>query len=148
LLAVVGWLLAAFAAVAVAFVPYDPGESLCGVWGCFPPLLALVSMHLLWCVALGAGVWAVGRWLPGLLRPVGVILVLATAVATGEYVARDVVHWLNGMPEGLRHDWPKRIAYRVLTLTDVPLVECLLVGAVCAVRGRRGSGSGHLSFRS
>ncbi|QJW98889.1 hypothetical protein [Frigoriglobus tundricola] len=134
--AAVGWLSAAFAAVLVAIIPYDPGESLCGPWGCFPPLLALVSMHLLWFVALGAGTWAVARWLPGLLRPLGFVLLLAGVVATGVLVTNDLAHWLSKMPDDIRQLWPKRIGYRLLTLSDVPLVQSILVGALCVVRGR------------
>jgi hypothetical protein len=32
--------------------------------------------------------------------------------------------------------WPKRIGYRLLTLSEVPLVQAALVGAFCIVRGR------------
>ena len=135
--AIVGWLTAALAAVLVATIPYDPGESLCGPWGCFPPLLALVSMHLLWFVALSAGVWAVARWLPGLLRPFGFVLLLAAVVATGVLVSNDLVQWLSRMPDDIRPFWPKRVGYRLLTLSDVPLVQSMLIGAMCVVRGRR-----------
>jgi len=134
--AVAGWLTAALAAVLVATIPYDPGESLCGPWGCFPPVLALVSMHLLWFVALGAGTWAVARWLPGLLRPLGFVLLLTGVVATGVYVTNDLVQWLSRMSDDLRPFWPKRVGYRLLTLSDVPLVQSTLVGTLCVVRGR------------
>jgi hypothetical protein len=132
-----GWLAAALVAVLIATVPYDPGESLCGSWGCFPPLPALVSMHALWFIALGASAWAVWRWVPALLRPLGLVLVLAAVAATAVLVSTDLTQWLSRMPDESRRFWPKRIGYRVFTLTDVPLVQALLVGAACAVRGGR-----------
>ena len=138
LLAAAGWLAAAVAAVFVASIPYDPGESLCGVWGCLPPLPALVAMHLLWCVALGAVVWTVGRRFPTLLRPLGLVLLLAAFVASAGLVANDLIDWLHQMPAEYRQFWPQRIGYRVVTLTDVPLVQSLFVGAGCAIWGRSG----------
>jgi hypothetical protein len=136
LIGLAGWLAAAVAACSVALIPYTPGEEVCGVWGCFPPLSALAAMHLLWCVALGAGVWAVGRWAPALRRPVGVVLLLASVGATAALVGNDVVRWIDGIPDGYRRFWPRRIAYRVSTLTDVPLVQSFLLGVWCLVRRR------------
>src|SRR5262245_53022231 len=77
LLTAMGWLLAALVALSVAAIPCDVGESMCGVWGCLPPIQALAAMHLFWCVTFGAGIHAIRRWRPGLLRPVGVVLLLA-----------------------------------------------------------------------
>jgi hypothetical protein len=132
-----GWLAAALVAVLIATVPYDPGESLCGLWGCFPPLPALVSMHALWFVALSASVWTVRRWAPVLLRPLGLALCLAAVAATAVFVSTDLTQWLSRTPAEFHQFWPKRIGYRVFTLTDVPLVQALLVGAICTVRGGR-----------
>ena|GEM_PF-6361764 len=134
--ALAGWLAAALATVFVAVIPYDPGESMCGVWGCFPPLTALVSLHLLWCVGLSASVWAMRRWFPMLLRPVGLFLLFAAIVATTVIIADDLSSWLSKTPDQFRQFWPKRVGYRLLTLTDVPLVQSMLVGVYCVIRGR------------
>ena len=54
------WLLSIVASVSIGLIPGNLiGESLCGVWGCFPPVQALASLHLLWLVALMPPVW---RW--------------------------------------------------------------------------------------
>src|SRR5579883_3051244 len=98
-MALAGWLAAALATVFVAVIPYDPGESMCGVWGCFPPLTALVSLHLLWCVGLSASVWAMRRWFPMLLRPVGLFLLFAAIVATTVIIADDLSSWLSKTPD-------------------------------------------------
>jgi hypothetical protein len=133
----VAWLAAAVASLSVAAIPYDFGESLCGVWGCFPPITALAAMHLFWCVVFGAIVWAVRRWRPSSLRVCGMILLLIATVATAVFVGRDLYEWLEWMPAVERHYWPRRVAYLLLTLTDIPLVQSLIAGVVCIVLGGR-----------
>jgi hypothetical protein len=49
LLGIVDW-LAAVVSRQVAAIPFDAGESLCGMWGCFPRIPDLAAMHLFWCV--------------------------------------------------------------------------------------------------
>jgi hypothetical protein len=136
LYALAGWLAAALASVMVATIPYDPGEMFCGVWGCLPPLPAVAAMHLLWCVALGATVWAVNRWFPSGLRALGFVLLIASIGATAALVSNDLSTWMAKTSVEARQFWPKRIAYRIVTLTDVPLVQSFVVGAACAIFGR------------
>ncbi len=136
LLAAAGWLAAAVAALAVAAVPYEIGESMCGVWGCFPPVPALVAMHLFWCVALAAGVHTVSGWRPGLLRPLGVVLILAAVAATALVVGNDLTRWLE-LPDQYRHYWPRRFGYVLATTTDIPLVQSLVTGVACLTLARR-----------
>ena len=59
----------------------DIGEGLCGVWGCFPPMQALVSMHLLWCLAATAIVHWLSTRNPGDIRLEGIILMLLSSGA-------------------------------------------------------------------
>lgn len=141
LLGVAGWLGAGLAALAVAAVPFDFGESLCGVWGCYPPVPPLAAMHLLWLVAGGAVVWAARRWLPGLVRPLGVLLIVAGVVGLVVAVGGDLPQWLHRVGIEYQHFWSKRVAYRIATLTDVPIVQGLLAGVVCLLIGRRKSRS-------
>ena len=133
----IAWLVAAVASLSVAAIPYDFGESLCGVWGCFPPITALAAMHLFWCVVFGAIIWAVREWRPASLRPAGVILLLVATAATAVVVGRDLFQWLEWMPAVERHYWPRRVAYILLTLTDIPLVQSLIAGIAGIVFGGR-----------
>ena len=133
----VGWLAAAVAALSVAAIPYDFGESLCGVWGCFPPIPALAAVHLLWVVLLAAGVWAVLRWRRGLLRPVGWVLITASVATAATVLGGDVGAWVERVPAEYKVFWPKRVGYRLATLTDVPIVQALLAGVACVFLGRR-----------
>jgi hypothetical protein len=136
LLAAAGWLAAAVGSLLVAAIPYEGGESVCGVWGCFPPLQAVAAMHLFWCVVLSAAVWSVREWLPRLCLPLGVVLFIGAATTTGVVLGNDLYRWLNSMPEEYRIYWPRRVAYTLATLTDVPLTQSLLAGLVCIGIGR------------
>jgi hypothetical protein len=133
----VAWLAAAVASLSVAAIPYDVGESLCGVWGCFPPITALAAMHLFWCVVFGAIVWAARRWRPASLRVCGMILLLIATAATAVAVGRDLSEWLEWMPAVERHYWPRRVAYFLLTQSDLPLVQSLMAGLAGIVLGGR-----------
>ena len=136
LLAVAGWLAAGLAALSLATISADFDESLCGVWGCVPPIAPMVAMHLFWCVVLGAGVHALWRWRPGLLRPVGAVLVLAAGVTTAVVVGNDLSRWLD-IADSYRAFWPRRVAYILATSTDLPLVQSLVAGFVCLILARR-----------
>jgi hypothetical protein len=136
LIGVALWLGAALASLMLAVVPYDPGEVLCGVWGCLPPLPALVAMHSLWFVALGGTVWAVGRWFPSTLRVFGLVLMLVALGTAATMVAPDLDRWLTGLPEEYQRFWLRRIAYRLATLSDVPIVQAAIVGLLCVTFGK------------
>ena len=140
ILAGVGWLAAVVAAMSVAIIPYDFGESLCGVWGCFPSIPALAAMHLIWGVMLGAAIWGVRRWRPTALWPVGLVLFFGAGAALAIVIGRDLPAWLDMVgTESSRH-WPRRVGYKLATMTDVPLVQSLVAGVVCVVLGRRPRG--------
>jgi hypothetical protein len=141
-LTAVGWLAAAVVSLLVAAIPYDAEESVCGVWGCYPPLQALAAMHLLWCAVLGSIVWSIREWRPRLLLPVGLVLIIVAAPATAVVIGNDLHHWTHGLPERYHKFWPRRIAYTLSTLTDLPLVQSLLAGMVCIQLGRRRTHSG------
>jgi hypothetical protein len=104
-------------------------------------------MHLFWCVVLGAAVWAICMWRPALLRPFGVVLFLAAAAATAGIVGKDLDDWLRGVPGEFHRYWPRRVAYTIATLTDVPLVQALVAGAACVALGRRTPRSGGVERR-
>ncbi len=141
LLALVWWLGAAVAALSVAAVPFDFGEALCGVWGCLPPLSALVAMHLFWFVAFGAGVHAATATRPPLTRPLGVVLVLAALAGAVIVLGVDLSRWLEQVPDRYQSFWPRRLAYTLGTKTDLPLVQALAAGVACLVLAKRSTRS-------
>ena len=131
-----GWFAAAVGSLLVAAIPYDAGESLCGVWGCFPPLPVLVAMHLFWCTVFGAILSAISHFRPGLLRPLGIVLLLATSTVATVLLWNDLSTWFGSAPVEYHSLWPRRVGYTLLTLTDVPLVQSLVAGVACLAFGR------------
>lgn len=128
LIGVIGWLVAAFVAVAVSMIPYDFEESICGVWGCFPPIQALISVHLLWCVALAGGFWALRKSIPILVRPVGILISVLATVGIAVLLGNDVPNWIEHTSKYPGAFWPKRVGFLIATETEVPLVQALLAG--------------------
>jgi hypothetical protein len=143
---VIAWALTALAALSVAWLPGDFGESLCGPWGCLPPLQALAAMHLFWAVAFVPFVaWGPTKAKPRQLRLVGMLVFLGSLLAIVVVIGRDLLGWLPQMPADVQAFWPRRALYTLATLSDVPLVQGLLAGAICwsvgQVRVRRGEQS-------
>jgi hypothetical protein len=137
-LGVLGWALAAYGVLALGSLPGDFGHSLCGPWGCLPPLQALAAMHLFWgLLLLPLVVWGLAKGQPGQLRFVGGLLVLASGLGIVVVAGWDLWSWLPAMPPELRGYWARRALYTVVTLSDVPLVQVLLAGAVCWSAGLR-----------
>ena len=140
LMGVICWLIAALAAAAISMIPYDFGESICGAWGCFPPIQALVSVHFLWSVALAGGLWILNRLAPGVVRPVGWISVIWATLAIGVLLTGDLPRWLDRTSDLPGTLWPKRVGYLLATETDLPLIQAVVAGLVAVVFGRRNRG--------
>jgi hypothetical protein len=141
LLAAAGWLGAAVAALAFAAAPLNLGESLCGVWGCLPPLSAVAAMHLFWFVVLAAGVHMATATHPPLLRPLGLVLVVAAVAGAVVVLGGDLSRWIAHIPEQYKSFWPRRLAYTLATNTDLPLVQAFAAGVVCLVLAKRSTRS-------
>ena len=115
----------------VAQIPGDIGEGLCGVWGCFPPIQSLISMHLLWCVVAAATVHWLTTRNPGDVRLEGSVLMLISGLAIGWVVGRDLTQWMSWMSAEHAAYWPRRIAYTLATHSDWPFVPMFMAGIVC-----------------
>jgi hypothetical protein len=139
---VLAWAGAVFGLQFLATLPGDLGEalfghSLCGPWGCLPPLQALVAMHALWVLLLIPLVlWAVRYWPPVWLWAFGAALtglgLLGLGVVTGWEVQQC---WLK-FPD-LRPYVVQRVLYVLATMTHVPLVQVTLAGLTCWLAGKR-----------
>ena len=74
-LGLIGWGLAGYAVLSLGQLPGEFGHSLCGPWGCLPPLQALAAMHLFWALALlPLIVLALAKGQPHHLRLAGMLL--------------------------------------------------------------------------
>ena len=126
---VIGWIIGVSAALSVAAIPLDVGESICGVWGCYPPANALLAMHLFWCVTTAAVVSLLALK-PRLMRPVGYGLIALSLVGIASVIGFDLPRWLASA-SSFQQFWPQRVCYSIITLTDVPLLPALAAGLWC-----------------
>jgi hypothetical protein len=144
----IGWGLAAFGALALASLPGDFGHSLCGPWGCFPPIQALAAMHLFWVVVLLPLMgWGLAKGQSHQLRRAGGLLFFGAVLAIVAVTGRDLLSWLPTVPPEFQVYWPRRVLYTLVTQSDVPLVQLLLAGAICWWVGNRSRGVGRYSTR-
>ena len=124
------WLAAGVAAISIHEIPCHWDEKFCGVWGCLPPLMSLLSLHLLWVVALAAGIHALSRLRPGLLRKSGISLLLVGGGGGFAIHGTNLARWIEDVPESHRSFWTHRLGYQIAVNTDFPMIPLLLVGLV------------------
>ncbi|QDU64783.1 hypothetical protein Pan216_56750 [Planctomycetes bacterium Pan216] len=114
-------------------------HSICGPWGCGPPLSALLACHGFWIVLMApVVVWAIRSWSRPTLWRVGTALLAGGSLGLAAIAVDDTTHWLPAVSVAQRAYLPQRFLFRVATLVDAPLVELLLAGALLllAARGR------------
>lgn len=106
------------------------GSDLCGVWGCYPPLEAMLAMHAVWTLALVPLALAAGRLRPRLARRLSpTLLLLATAGVV--WLAWRESPWSevgSRFPTG-RH-FGRRLGMSILASVDYPIVGLAATAAI------------------
>lgn len=138
------WVGCIAGSVGIGLIPGDHiGESLCGVWGCFPPVQALGSLHLVWLSVLMPPAVALARRRPGLVaRRAGAALVVIGFLSVACVVGGGLTNWWYSPadPEFLRYA-VRRAGYSLATRTDVPAIQLLVTGIAVVASARRRSGT-------
>lgn len=105
-------------------------HSVCGPWGCGPPLPVLLACHAFWMVLLSPPAVVAALRLPGtrvrLLGTLLVVLGVAGLVAVGGWEAAT---WLREANEWQRRYFLQRYLFSVVTFVDFPILQVLLIGA-------------------
>jgi hypothetical protein len=114
-------------------------HTVCGAWGCGPPLPVLLACHVFWMVLLTPPAFVTALRLPAhRVRFFGTLLVvlgLSGLVAVGVWEAAT---WLREASEWQRRFFVQRYLFSIVTLTDFPILEILIVGAgLWLAEGRR-----------
>jgi hypothetical protein len=126
-----GWGLAAFAVLQLERLPGSYGHFLCGPWGCLPPLQALAAMHLFWIFLLAPLlIWGLYNWSPRGRWWAGVLFLAIGLAGIGIVFIRESATWLLSVPPDYRKYLPQRLVFSLATLSDWPLVQVTIVGAV------------------
>lgn len=125
-------------------------HSVCGPWGCGPPISSLVAIHGFWLLLLAPPAIVAALRLPA--RPVGIIggWLLAIAVLAIAAVATwQAVEWLPRFAEGEPTHYWRRVAFVLATLVDWPLLQAAFCGlAMIFISWTRGAAesSGKIAF--
>ena len=126
------WGTAVFGALKVAEIPGEFGESLCGVWGCLPPMQALAAMHLFWLLLLVPPAAVAGLRSPRIAAiRVGMLLAMGGAAVAAAVVGLDVARWLSAMEPEFHGYAGRRALYSLAVHTDAPMVQAVLAGMLC-----------------
>jgi len=102
------------------------GHSLCGRWGCGPPLGALLAMHGFWVVLAAPGVFWLCRSLPQRrLFWAGGGLFLSGMIGLAGVLVWVTLTWPEGL--SLSYAWPR---YRLMLLSriELPIAQMLVAG--------------------
>lgn len=128
LLFILAWIGALVGSLLIAQIPGDHTDSMCGVWGCYPPLQAVLAMHLFWATAIIGPIAWLATFRPCGLRSLGWILLSLGLVSIAILVSTDLSRWMATASESATRFWPRRIQYCLLTHTDYPVVQIALSG--------------------
>jgi len=143
-----GWGLCLFGVLQIRNLPLDAGHSVCGPWGCGPPLPPLIAYHGFWLVLFSLPTALVCRnKAPVRLRRWGWCLVAAglcglLVVGLWEIIP-PLPHWLPRMRDLAPQYYVQRYLLSLATLIDVPVVPIMLAGLACVLtaRSRRRKGT-------
>ncbi len=118
------WGLTLAVTLSIANWPGDWEHSVCGAWGCAPPLQALVACHVAWLVVLIPPAFIARRFVTTktLKRTSASTLFFAV---TGSLViaANQYVTWLAYASEWQRQFYWQRVGFVILTTVELPILE-------------------------
>lgn len=127
----IAWGAALWGVLKIADLPIAETHTLCGPWGCGPPLTALIACHAAWLVILAPIALLVPirmmashcRWIGWGLIAMGILSI----VGIGAY---ETFTWLPAMPEAIKPYFARRWAFTLATWTDLPILQAILLGFV------------------
>lgn len=132
------WGPAMFAMLKIADIPGELHHSLCGVWGCLPPLQALVAVHLFWLMFLAPAAALANLWLsPKAARWLGILAIGGSFALTAVVVVSDLNVWMGRVPTDLHVYAGRRALFALATHKDLPLVQLAAAGSLCWLLGWR-----------
>lgn len=130
-------------------LPVDASHSICGPWGCGPPVSALAAYHGFWIVLLALPTIVACRRLdPRALSKLGATLMLAGAAGLIGVAVWECVHWLPQVTDWQRKYLVQRYLFSVATWIDVPIVPIFLAGVACAITAMRRAGRSDAEFEA
>lgn len=127
----IAWGITLTGTLSIANLPGNWGNSVCGAWGCGPPLQALLACHASWLVVLVPMAVVASRTLNAQSVRRGSIIGLAIAT-TGALVfaLHDYFTWYAEASEWQRSYYAHRVGFSILTTVETPVFEIAGISAV------------------
>ncbi|TWT57023.1 hypothetical protein KOR42_03800 [Thalassoglobus neptunius] len=123
------WGLAALSAVSFRDRTTELDHQLCGVWGCSPPVAAVVSCHLVWgLILLPLAIYVCANFSIRIVRITGMTTVCVACCAILVLVVYEYFHWYTFVQPASRVYFGRRIALSLFSQIDFPIIPLLLMG--------------------
>ncbi len=124
------WGAALFGTLEIQHLPLSTPHSLCGPWGCYPPLSALLACHGFWLVFFTLPSVVCVRNLPRrTVRRIGLVVLASSGLALLGAAGWVYWSWYRLVSEWQQQYVLQRYIYTVVTLVEVPIVPSGLFGA-------------------
>lgn len=128
LLAVV-WGAAVLLVLSFREIRGDWDHAVCGVWGCSPPVAAVLSCQGVWGLVLfPLSYWSHRSFAPRVRRIIANTLLAVSFVALIGIVIYEYFHWYLYVGPNLRRFMGHRLALATLTQVDFPVVLLFVSG--------------------
>lgn len=125
------WAIATYGILQIQAIEGEITHDLCGVWGCYPPLQALIAWHgflmMLALPLLTGMIYALQR--TG-LRRLGILLVVAALMGLGAIVVQELINWYPKVSEENQKYLLNRLLF-VAVQRDIPLIQTFLSAIIC-----------------
>lgn len=130
------WGLSLFGVLQIQYLTLDANHSVCGPWGCGPPLPPLLAYHGFWLVLLSLPTLLLCRSLEiWQLRKTGWLLLaigLSGFVIVGVWeIIPSFPHWLLRVGDLEPRYYIHRYLLSLATLVDIPIAQITLAGFCC-----------------
>jgi len=113
-------------------IPLDDDEALCGVWGCLPPLGALIAYHGFCLMLAVPPVWLLfQKCTPSKLAFAGKGFTLLAILGMVAISTHEALTWLGAVPAEYRQFFLRRVLFVIATNPEIPVIPLLLAGATC-----------------
>ena len=117
---------------------FGSGHSICGVWGCGPPLSSLLVWHaFVGMVAIPAAVVTAVKF-PAEARRWGTSALAVTLATAAVFVFINTANWWQGASAFARGFVLQRSLFSLVAFTDAPIIPCGAAVGVYWWLGRRG----------
>lgn len=131
LLLVPVWIAAVWGSLQIHRMDLNLGHSICGAWGCGPPVEALIGYHGFWTLMVLPIAVGLGLYLSAATsRKVGVAVVLFGLVAICIHVGWDAFTYANRV--GSAEYLIQRALFILVTSVDLPMIPTVLAGSLLA----------------